>query len=116
MKTLTTTRRARGRRIDCPLAAPRKQSHRTLRTGSVKGTRELAAHHDELFRQLDSLHAEGIWTGPQHAALCEAVSAVQLGLRSVWQAIEPRHEKSLTGAVYSRANKRQRSAEARSVA
>lgn len=87
----------------------------TLANGYQKSS-VLTAHHDALIRQLDALHAAGIWTGQQHAARCEAIMAVQLGLKTVWQAVEPRREKNPTRAAHSRANKRKRSADDRRVA
>ncbi len=117
MRTPVTTRRTSGRRNDCSLAASRKPSHRTPRTDLVKGLRELSDQYDELSRQLDALHAEGVWSGPRHAALCEAVSVVQRGLQSVRRAVVARRrEKGREYTARWRAAQRQRSAESRRVA
>lgn len=116
MPAPVTKRRPGDQQTKRPLAAPRKNPNRTLRTGFVKGSRELAAHRDELSRQLDALHAEGIWTGPRHAALCEAVLVVQRGLQSVRRAVELRREKGRAYTVRRRTGKRQRFAESRRVA
>lgn len=85
MPAPVTTRRARGRRNGCPLAAPRKlnnistqvQYSQRLTEVDVTELTGLAQELGELQRQLDALHAEGEFSGRRHAAVCEAVSVTQ---------------------------------------
>jgi hypothetical protein len=106
MATLTPTRRLRRKKkCACANAPPRKYPHQTPLAGFVKGEaaessppehptsesgseelREdinLDARHDELRDRLDDLHEEGVWTGPDHSAVTEALTLVERAVRRI---------------------------------
>ena len=57
----------------------------------------LSSRLRELRYELDALHADGVFSGPRHVALCEAISVGELDTSSVNRAADQKKEEDSDG-------------------